>query len=91
MIDEQDYDYELTHRYGGNGWAVLQDVGNDSVRIVSVGRNGLGDWTPVAWRKFLSKSAKSYKDEQGRVITEFKPLPDHIKAMIQAARSQIKA
>jgi len=36
-----DINYDMTHDHAGNGWAIVQDLGDNHYRVASITKNGV--------------------------------------------------
>ena len=51
--------YELTHKHGGDGLVIVQELGDDMCRVAFVDRKGIGSRAFLAWKKLLSPALRS--------------------------------
>ena len=57
MNATDDINYDMTHEHAGNGWAIVQDLGDNFWRVVALSRDGVdARYAPVAWGQKLKRS-----------------------------------
>jgi len=57
-------DYDFTHDHAGNGWAIVQNLGDNFWRVVAIGRESLDTRVvPMAWGKKLTRSLYPISDK----------------------------
>ncbi len=79
IINNQDY--EMTHSRAGNGWAVIQDVGDEMVRCSAIGADKLGD-NYLLWSRMLTPGNKIAPDMLEKVNQLRSDIKNGIKIFI---------
>lgn len=75
-MTKKELDLEYTHRHGGNGWAIAQDLDKDYCRVVSLGRGQIGGQAFLAAKNLLTPT----KELDDAVAPLVKRLQDDIKS-----------
>lgn len=83
-----DIDFDFTHKHAGNGWAIIQNLGDNNYRVVAIGRNSLAKQAFVAWGKKLEITRKP-KVEKGPELPV--RLEGEILEAVKALRSDLKS
>lgn len=56
MTPGDNLDFDFTHDHGGNGWAIIQDLGDNFYRVASITRDGIGNTAFLAWGRKLKRT-----------------------------------
>lgn len=83
---------DLTHRYGGNGWMMIEDIDTEYCRITMAGPIDLGRFQAfMAWKPCLSVSRrrKDFQDPKSEII-DVKISPETFD-QVQKLRAELKA
>lgn len=83
---------DLTHRYGGNGWMMIEDIDAEYCRITMAGPISLGGFQAfLAWKPCLSVSRqrKDFKDPASPIV-DVEISPDTFD-QVQKLRAELKA
>jgi hypothetical protein len=58
---------ELNHKHGGDGFAIVQELGDDMCRVAWPDKDGKVDRAILAWQKLLTPTMRSPgKDRDGK-------------------------
>lgn len=77
---------QMKHRHGGNGWIIVQELGDDCVKVVNCGINDIGDQVFMAWEKCLEEETVT----KGK-ITLVVPIPARAQPAVDALREALKS
>lgn len=89
MKSTTDIDYEFTHRYGGNGFAIVQDLGNNYYKVAPVTHSGVGKSAFLAWGKFLERSRRPINPGNPKSPEEDIPLTGEVLEKVRELREKI--
>ncbi len=83
-------DYDLTHQHGGNGYAVVQDLGDDFYKVVSITEDGISKHAYLAARRLLRRSDYGEGDRplMGKTLDAVKELREDLQAGRKIIREQ---
>lgn len=72
QIDPEWLELELKHAHGGDGFAIVQDLGDEYVRVSGITRTGvIGSQAFLAWTKKLSPMLRAPDRERPTVKQPF--------------------
>lgn len=57
MQQGDDIDYDFTHISAGNGWAIVQELGDNFYKVAPITKDGIGDKNVcLAWGKRMNRT-----------------------------------
>jgi len=76
-------DYDFTHDHAGNGWAIVQDMGDNFWRVSAIQKDGVDSRSAfLAWGKKLNRTRTSDGE---------RPLTGETLAAVRALRKELKS
>lgn len=83
---------EIRHKYGGNGYAVFEDFGDEYCRLIAIGPKGhIGNRVFTVWKEICFPHEIEVTDKVTGKVEKIVPqmiTPEHIKN-IQETRAKI--
>jgi hypothetical protein len=88
MKATDDINYDMTHDHAGNGWAIVQDCGDNYWRVVAITRDGVDTrHAMMAWGKKLKRTALP-EVANGPLLE--RPLTGKVLAAADALRADLR-
>ena len=56
MQQGDDIDYDFTHVSAGNGWAIVQELGDNFYKVAPITKDGIGSTACLAWGKRMKRT-----------------------------------
>ncbi len=92
MKPTENINYEFTHDHAGNGWAIVQGLGDNFWKVCSIQRDGIDKTRAMlAWGKKLKRTlvAEDPKDPKSRQVPI--PLTGAVLEAVEELRADLNA
>lgn len=96
MKQGDDIDYDFTHVSAGNGWAIVQELGDNFYKVAPITKDGIGDRFCLAWGKRMDRTRVPVNPNDKNSPMRDEPLRDaalekarKIRAMLKSGKMKI--
>lgn len=91
MKQGDDINYDFTHVSAGNGWAIVQELGDNFYKVAPITKDGIGQTAFLVWGKRMDRTKEPV--EHGNINSPMRDVPLRDAALEKAVemRQLLKA